>query len=581
MTNSFTSEDVTKTHLNYLDLFKRLRPYLAKHWIACCSLLFLVVFLAMLSRVFPWLISYAIDHGISQKDIPTVTKVTIAYLVLNIIYTILSFAETYWFQKIGNRILFYIRYDLTLHVQSLPLSYFNKTPTGRIITRLTNDVTTLGELFTDGVITVFIQFIRILSIIIAMSLISFKLTVLCLFLSPLFIYLSLKISHRIQITLRESKKILSSLNSFVAETLNGIKVVQLYNNTFASQKKFSNFAGDYRDVTLKSIQNYAFMMPTMNIFNAVIIGSALFYSGSIGAEQGLAVGSIVAFFFHAQDFIYPIREIIEKYQQFQNSLTSAERVFSLFDEKPEEITDLENTQLQPSPHVRAFKGLIEIKDLNFKYEEHLPLALKSLNLTIPEGTRVGLIGRTGSGKSTLISLLQKFYQAPPQTIFIDGKPIEDIPLSWLRKNLGVVQQDNYIFKGTILNNITLGDSSISREKAEQAAQMVGLLEILHKSQRHLESSTEERGANLSVGERQLLSFARILAFEPDILILDEATANIDSESERLIREATDKITLNRTSIIIAHRLSTIEKCDQIIKLENGSMTPYQSQPTTV
>jgi ATP-binding cassette subfamily B protein len=258
-----------------------------------------------------------------------------------------------------------------------------------------------------------------------------------------------------------------------------------------------------------------------------------------------------------------LREVLEKFQQFQNSLTSAERVFQLLEEAPEPEAR------GPSAQLRG--GHLQIKDLSFRYQKHLPLVLKNIELDAPQGSSIAIVGRTGSGKSTLISLLQRFYEAPEKTIFIDGTPLENLRLEDLRSFLGVVQQDNFIFRGTIAENVSLADPKITEATIREALQGVGYLPLLQRSGRDIHSKVDEKGANLSAGERQLLAFARILAFSPQILILDEATANIDSETEKLIQNATQKIIQGRTSIIIAHRLSTIQKCEIILVLDHGQI----------
>lgn len=336
-----------------------------------------------------------------------------------------------------------------------------------------------------------------------------------------------------------------------------------------NRDKFGTLSVDYRDTNMRSIKAYALMQPVMNLFNAVTITSALYFGGYLSAENSIAIGSLVAFLMNIQDFIPPLREILEKYQQFQNSLTSAERIFTLMDEPKEH-------ELAALTSPGSLRGELEIKNLNFQYESHLPLVLKNINLHIKAGESVALVGRTGSGKSTFISLLQRFYDAPEQTVFVDGLALESIPREEIRHHVGVVQQDNFIFRGNIRDNIGLGDPRITEEQIRMACEKTGYMALLTRTGRDLLSPVAERGANLSVGERQLIAFARILAFNPDILILDEATANIDSESEHIIQDATKEITKGRTSIIIAHRLSTIEQCDRIIVLNQGEVAEMGS-----
>jgi ATP-binding cassette subfamily B multidrug efflux pump len=569
MSENFMHEDLVKTKITYGNLFRRLWPYARKEKILLFAAIFAVAGGAIVGRLIPFLIGYAIDHGVLKKDYQVFANVAYAYLVLEIFRSVFSFTNAYLFQLFGNRMLYHLREDLMSHIQQLPMQFFNKTPTGRIVTRLTNDVMSLGELFSDGVISVFTHFIYIISVVIALTAISWKLTLISLILAPLFIWISIRLSDEIRTILSEQKRKLSSINAFIAENLNGIKVVQLYNRVNRNREKFSRLSLDYRDTNMRSIRSYALMQPIMNLFNAVTISSALYFGGVLNSENAIGIGALVAFLMNIQDFIPPLREILEKYQQYQNSLTSAERIFTLIDE-PEEIQTIKNQNL---PKV---SGKIEIQNLNFRYEESLPFVLLDINLKIQAGESIALVGRTGSGKSTFISLLQRFYESPEQTIFIDDVPIEKIQQQELRHRVGVVQQDNYIFRGTIRQNISLGDSAIDETDIQRACEKTGYWQLLKKTGRDLSSPVDERGANLSLGERQLIAFARILAFNPDILILDEATANIDSESEHIIQAATQEVAKGRTSIIIAHRLSTIQQCDRIVVLQHGKIAEVGS-----
>lgn len=562
MKSNFMNEDNVTTKITYPQLFKKLSPFAKKEWRLLVLALIAVILAAGASRAVPLLIGYAIDHGVMSKNAELFFRIALIYLGVEILRSTFNFANTYLFQKFGNRMLFHLREELTRHVQNLPIQFFNKTPNGRIVTRLTNDVMSLSELFSDGVISVFTNAILIGSVILTMVLISWKLALATLIFAPLFVAASIYLSNKIRVILHEQKRKLSTINAFIAENLNGIKVVQLFNRIDKNQEHFNNLSTDYRDTNMRSIRAYALMQPIMNLFNAVTLTIALFYGGYLSEQNAIAIGSLVAFLMNIQDFIPPLREILEKYQQFQNSLTSAERIFSLMDE-PVEPT--------PSSFPMSKDLAIRILGLNFRYEDHLPLVLKDINLEIPVGQSVALVGRTGSGKSTFISLLQKFYPAPAGSLYIGGVDINQFHQQDIRRHIGVVQQDSFIFRGTIRDNIGLRDPLISEETIQRACEKSGYWSLLKKSGRDLNSPVEERGANLSVGERQLISFARILAFDPEILILDEATANIDSESELIIQRATAEVTKNRTSIIIAHRLSTIQKCDSIVVLDKGQI----------
>lgn len=564
MSQNFMHEDKIKTNFTILSLLRKMWPYTKRHLGLFSLVLLCIVGLALTSRALPFLIGHAIDNGIKAKSYEVLKNTALIYLGIQILQTCFQFMYAFVFQKFGNRVLFYIREDLIKHIQSLPTQYFNKTPVGRVVTRATTDVGTLADLFTDGVITIFVEFIILMSILVAMSLISVKLTLITMFLAPLFIWASIRVSNWIRDILREAKKKLSEINSFVAENLTGIKVIQLYNRVPRNRNHFWSLSGEYRNLLLSSIKSYAIMHPVINLFNATTISLALYYGGVFHESGAIAIGSMVAFLMHAQDFISPLKEILEKYQEFQNSVTSGERVFQVFDEHPEK-------QLAPIQHLAQWQGGLEFRNLEFRYEDHLPLVLKGIDLKVQPGQSVAVVGRTGSGKSTLISLLQRFYEPPAHSVFVDGLPIESIPFHELRRHVGVVQQDNFVFRGTVAENIHLLDPAISADKVREACRKVGYLDLLSQSGRSLDSHVEERGANISVGERQLIAFARILAFEPDILILDEATANIDSQSEKIIQQATTEVAKGRTSVIIAHRLSTIQNCDVIVVMESGKI----------
>lgn len=557
----FVEEDKVQAGLSMWKMLGRLWPYAKRFpWLFFFTV-FSILGLAAASRVLPWLFGMAIDDGILKKNGDLVFQIAVIYLCVEVIRCFFDFAYLYVFQKFGQKVLTDVRQDLTERVQSLPIEFFNKNPTGRIVTRLTNDTATLSEVFSNGVIQIVTEAVIFISIIVAMALISWKLTLATLIVAPLFLYGAFRLAARLRVILRESKRRLAILSSFASEQLSGIRVVQIYNRRKRSLERFQDQSGRYKEALLGSIRHYAMLQPLMNIFNGVTLTIALAYGGYLSLEDSLPVGAFVAYLMHAQDLISPLREILEKFQQFQNSLTSAERVFQTLDESPE--------ILGPRILPLQIQGHIRFQNLNFRYSPSLPWVLRDFTLEIPAGRKVALVGRTGSGKSSLVALLQRFYEAPPNSLFLDNKPIESYDLRSLRRRVGVVQQDPFLFRGTIADNLRLGQSEFSTAQLQSALDRIGYGEFLRATGRSLETLVEERGANLSAGERQLLSFARILVFEPDVLILDEATAHIDSQSEQLIQRATDQVTHGRTSLIVAHRLSTIEKCDQILVLENG------------
>jgi len=555
-------EDTVRSKTTIAEVIRHLWPYFMKQKASFFATLVAVLSVAAAGRLAVTVFGRAIDDGILKNDAKVILVAALAYLVLEIGRTCMGFVHSYLFAKVGNRILHEIRDRLVHHVQGLPTEFFDKNPSGRIVTRITNDVVSLGELFTQGLITVFASIVSLVAIIVSMLLISVKMTLITLMIAPPLVWIVVKLSERILIVLRESKAKLAAINAFVAENINGMKVLQLYGRVERNTGRFQALSADYRAQQMKSVHLYALLWPTISFFNTSSVGVALYAGGWLALNESVSTGAIIAFILHVRAFVDPLHTILEKYQVFQNSLSGAERIFTLLEETPEDPRGL----VLPAERLRAE---IEFRSLGFRYGSGLPKVLDDIGLHIRPGESVALVGRTGSGKSTMISLLQRFYDPVEGDLFIDGRPITGIARASLRSRIGVVQQDTFMFRGTIAQNIGLGDPRITRERIESAAERACLGELLSRHAGGLDARVEERGANLSFGERQLIAFARILAFDPDILILDEATANIDSRSEKLIQEATRRVREGRTSIIIAHRISTIVDCDTIVVLDGG------------
>ncbi len=556
------AEDNVNVKTTLWDLAKKMWPYFMRQKLLFWSTWAAVIGIAISGRLVATLFGYAIDEGILKDQVSVLAWCAIMYLVLEVTKGVCMFLHTYLFAKLGNRVLFEIRDRLIEHTQALPVPFFDRHPTGRIVTRVTSDVVSLGELFTQGIIHMFSNLIAMVSIIVAMLLISPKMTLVTLLISPPIIWVSIVLSNKIRIVLRESKKKQAAINSFVAENINGMRVLQLYRRVARNRSRFDALSHDYRQLQLQQSRLYALLWPTVNFFNAASVAMALWYGGLMTAQNAISTGAMIAFILHVRDFIHPLRTILEKYQLFQNSLSGAERIFTLLAETPESPIGVDLGK-------KRLRGHIEFRNLNFRYAPTLPHVLNDIDLDIRPGQSLALVGRTGSGKSTMIALLQRFYDYADGEILVDGNTLSSLRRGDLRKRIGVVQQDTFMFRGTIAENIGLGDPTITRERIEWAAEQACCDEILRRHAGGLDARVEERGANLSFGERQLLAFARILAFDPDILILDEATANIDSQSEALIQEAARKVTRGRTSVIIAHRISTVLDCDLIVALSKG------------
>jgi ATP-binding cassette subfamily B protein len=558
----FHQEDNVAVELTFGKLFGRLWPFLARHKSKMFFGMCLVLTYAAVGRALPFLFGHAIDAGIRLHNDHVIVQMAFAYLAVECLRAMMIFVQGTFIQFLGNQVLFEIREQLLRHIQNLPLTYFDKNPSGRIMTRATTDVFALGELFSQGFASIFICFVEMGTIFVSLAFLSMKLTWLIVLVLPALILVCRRVSRKIRVEFGAAKRALSTVIAFAAEAISGMKVLQLFHRQKNACKVYDHFSFEYRDHQLRTVGLFAMLWPTIEAFNLFSLCSSLLIGSYFADSVGLSAGQLSAFVLLLQSFFKPFKTILEKYNMLQNSLASADRVFQMFDETAETSSG--------GTFATDTRGLIEFKDVSFQYSEKTGRVLDGINVRIEPGTSVALVGRTGSGKTTMVGLLQRLYELKHGQILLDGQDIGKIRLSDLRSRIGIVQQDNFIFSGTFLTNITLEDPSVSRERALWAAEQAQCRELL---ERHggLDAPVHERGANLSVGERQLIAFARALAFDPEILVLDEATANIDSVSEEKIQKALASVSKGRTSLIIAHRLSTVLCCDQILLLDKGML----------
>lgn len=553
-------------------LLRKLWIYFKPEKFRCAVVVMLVILNALIGRGIVILFGIAVDVGLIAKNPAVLIFAAVAYFVLDLtMMAVQAFIST-WFARIGNRVLYRLRDHLISHVQSLPMSYFDRVPSGKIVTRLTADTVSLTELFNQGLLSCFSSAISIVVIVAAMIIISPKMTLLTMLVAPPMIWIAFTLSKKILTAQRAAKKHVSLINSFVAESVSGIRVIQLFNQVLPQLERFRILSRKFRDAQLHTVRLNALFYPAVSLFTAISVATALYVGGDLTVSGAVTTGAMVTFIFHVKDFGDPLRNILERYQLFQNSVSSGERIFSLLGEVLETNSELSRRDLQ-QPEVRA-RGHLVFKNVTFRYEPSLSPALNNVSFEIKGGKTLAVIGRTGSGKSTLISLLQRFRDPSAGQIQLDAVDLQKINRQDVRRTIGVVQQDVFLFRGTVGTNISLDDPRISEDRVVWAAEEAGLSRLLQMRPGGIHAKVEERGANLSLGERQLIAFARILAFDPQILILDEATASVDSETERLLQEATNRARMNRTSIIIAHRISTIADADHVLILREGQVIEF-------
>lgn len=554
----YFSEDSVNKEVGFLQMLGLLWPFMKQRRRALLGVLLLVISYVLVSRALPFIFGHAVDEGLVKKNLSIIWPLALTYLIFEAFKVVLQFCQNFFMQKIANRVLYDVRERLIVHLQSLPLRYFDKNPIGRIVTRVTNDVLSIGDLFTQGFTAFFVNTIELASILIALFIVSAPLAAMTLIVAPIMIWSVVKISARLRHHFKESKKKLAIINAYTAESISGMKIIQLFNRQRQSQMRFQEMSEDFRMEQLKTVRLFATLWPVVEFFNIGTVTAALLFGAWLHSQSSLTIGELSAFIILTQSFFRPLRLILERYNTLQNSLASADRVFHLL----EEAEDQANTA---QGQTTLLKGEIRVRNLWFRYDSQLPWVLKNINVDIRPGECLAIVGRTGSGKSSFVNVLQKMYGYEKGEIFFDDLDLRSLHGTSLRQHIGVVQQDNFIFKGSVASNISLEQSSMALETIRRAAEKAHCLHL------GLDRKVEERGANLSAGERQLIAFARILAFDPEILILDEATSNIDSVNERRIQKATRQVTQGRTSILVAHRLSTIIHADRILVLDQGEI----------
>jgi ATP-binding cassette subfamily B protein len=554
-------------------LLRYLRPYRGRVTIAITLLLTG----AAVELLGPWLTKIAIDRAIPERDTTFLAWLAFAYFAALGIGFAMQYAQTILTTWLGQQIMYDLRREVFGHLQRLSLPFFDRNPVGRLMTRVTNDVEVLNELFSSGIVTVFGDIFTLFFIAGAMALLDWRLALVTLTVIPLVLATAFFFRGRIRMAFRDIRIRLARINAYLQERITGVEIVQLFGKERETAERFDAINRDHLAAHLRSITYYALCFPIMEVLTAGAMPLIITYGGLQIMHGTITVGIVAAFLQYTRRFFRPIQDLSEKYNMLQGAMASSERIFELLDTTPTIMEPAEPIHL-PSPG----RGEIEFRNVWFAYGERNggpggdtttspDWVLRDVSFRVRQGERVAIVGHTGAGKSTLINLLMRFYEPQRGEILFDGVPIDRIPLHELRRRIGLVLQDVFLFSRSVGYNIRLGQDEITDEDLRRAAERVGATEFIERLDLGYDEPLGERGTTLSTGERQILSFARALAFEPLVLVLDEATSSVDTEIESRIQEALETLMRGRTSLVIAHRLSTIRTADRIVVLHHGEM----------
>ena len=545
-------------------LMRRLLAYLKPYTFQLFVIAFLMVGNTLSLLVGPFLMQIAIDRHIILGELDGLSTIA-AFLVLGLIgQFVFSYFEEYRMQMIGQNVMRDLRYKLFSHLQRLDVQYFDKNPVGRLMTRVMGDVQVLNELFTSGVITVFGNLLSILGIMVAMLLYDWKLALITFTVIPIIFGATLIYQIYSRRAFREQRKQYARINAFLQENIVGMTTMKLFAQERRSHLRFNERNRRYLAANLKSIFYFSIFHPLIEVMASLATAVIIWYGGGQIVQEALTFGVLVAFIRYAERFFWPIRELSEKYTIFQNAMASSERIFQLLDTEPTIVSTVEKSGKE------TLKGEIEFRNVWFAYNDD-DYVLRDVSFKVEPGEKVAFVGHTGAGKTSIINLLCRFYEINKGQILIDGVDIQKMNLEEMRRAISIVQQNIFLFSDTIERNISLGDTSISSEQVVRASQDVHLDRFVQKMPDVYSTEIKEDGGGLSVGQKQLVAFARALASDPSILILDEATSSVDTETEILIEDALSRLMENRTSVVIAHRLSTIQNADKIIVMHRGEI----------
>lgn len=548
------------------NVLKRLLQFIKPYKLQFGLLIFLTLFTAVIVPIRPYIIQLTLDNEVANGDYEGLMNMIYMLFGLLVLQAIIQYLHTYLSGWVGQYIIKDIRVKLYEHLINLKLSFFDKTPIGRLVTRVISDIETLSEVFSQGLAAIVGDLLQLVFIIGFMLYADWKLALISLITFPIMLFATYIFKEKIKVSFNQVRNAVSNLNTFVQEHVTGMSIVQIFNSEKSELKKFKAINNEHKKANIRSVLYYSIYFPVAEIISATGIGLLIWYGAKSALHEditGVSIGMLIAFIMYIQLFFRPVRQIADRFNTLQLGIVSTSRILNLLDNK-DFVAD------EGSAAPEEFNGKVEFKNVWFAYEEE-NYVLKDVSINVEPGQTIAIVGATGAGKSSIINLLSKLYEINKGQILLDGRELSDYKLAYLRKRIGVVLQDVFLFSDSIINNITLGNKELTEEKILEAAELVGAKKFIDKLPGGLNYNVLERGMGLSVGQRQLISFVRAMVYNPSILVLDEATSSIDSETEEMIQHAISRMMQNRTSIVIAHRLSTIQNADKIIVLDKGEI----------
>ena len=545
-------------------LFSKLLVFVKPYNYTFYGVMFTAILISLFSTLTPYLLKVVVDDYILVKNYEGMQSIILLMMLVLLFEVIFMYLFTFYANWLGQKVIKDLRVNVFEKIVKFKMSFFDKNAVGRLVTRTVNDIETIASIFSQGLFTIIADILKMITVLTVMTVISPELTLVVISIFPVLIFATRVFQKTMKTAFEKVRREVANLNSFVQERISGVKIVQIFNREKVEIDKFNQINIKHRDAWLRTVWINSIFFPIAEISTSICIGLLVWYGGFNNLNgENISLGTLFLFISMSGLLFRPLRQIADRFNTLQMGMVSTERIFNILDDD-QQIKD--KGELEES----SFKGLIEFKNVNFSYVDNQQV-LNNISFKINPGESFAIVGPTGSGKTTITNLITKFYEINTGNILIDGKDIDDYTLETVRNKIGIILQDVFLFADTIFNNITLFNKDITLEDVENAAKELEIHDFISSLPGGYNFNVSERGTTLSAGQKQLIAFLRVLVNNPDILILDEATSSIDSYSEDLIKNATKKITKDKTSIIIAHRLSTIESANKIIYMENGKI----------